>query len=185
MKHAPRRLVVPCRKPHNRLLHGTTNKYCNSARRIANHNQGGPRLLGRGEPGAPSSSDIGGVDVEHSLFQLQDIPFQNDFVNRAKSFWDSGSNVNLVTEDFARRARLKGQPVLQSLFTMGGKVSEWTTKAYFIPLIDRWGKEQKVLAYSIRMITSPIEEVDLRPALVEFPKLRNDSWKIERPTGGP
>ena len=97
-----------CGKPHNRLLHGTNNKYCNSARRIANHNQGGPHLLGQGEPGAPSSSDIGGVDAAHALFQLQVIPFQNEFVDRASTFFDSGSNVNLVTEDFARRARLNG-----------------------------------------------------------------------------
>ena len=108
------------------------------------------------------------------LFQLQDIPFQNAFIDRVMTFFDSGSNVNLVTEDFARRARLRGQPVLQSLVTTGGKVSEWTTKAYFVPLIDRWGKHQEVLAYSIGAIKSTIEEVDLRPALREFPKLRND-----------
>ena len=59
-----------CRKPHNRLLHGATNKYCNSARRIANHNQSVPHLLGRGEPGSPTSMDIGAVDATHSLFQL-------------------------------------------------------------------------------------------------------------------
>ena len=105
------------------------------------------------------------MDAAHALFQLQDIPFQNEFVDRASTFFDSGSNVNLVTKDFARRARLKGQPVLQSLFTMGGKVSEWTTKAYFVPLIDRWGKIQEVLAYSIGIITSATEDVDLRPAL--------------------
>ena len=83
--------------------------------------------------------DIGAVDAAHSLFQLQDIPFENKFVDRASTFFDLGSNVNLVTEDFARRARLRGQPELQSLYTTGGKVSEWTTKAYFVPLIDRCG----------------------------------------------
>ena len=106
-------------------------------------------------------ADIGGADAKHSLFQLQDIPFQNAFVDRVMTFFDSGSNVNLVTEEFARRARLKGQPVLQSLVMTGGQVSDWSTKAYFVPLIDRWGKEQEVLAYSLRTITSPIEEVDL------------------------
>ena len=65
----------------------------------------------------------------------------------------------------------------------GGKVSDWSTKAFFVPLIDRWGKEQEVLVYSLRTITSPIEEVDLRPALREFPKLGNDYWKIQRPMG--
>ena len=58
--------------------------------------------------------DIGAVDAAHSLFQLQDIPFENRFVDRVSTFFDSGSNVNLVTEGFARRAKLKGQPMLQS-----------------------------------------------------------------------
>merc|ERR1711875_111292 len=127
--------------------------------------------------------DIADVDSAHSLFQLQRIPFQNRFNDRVLTFFDSGSNMNLVTEDFARRARLKGQPMLQSLFTTGGKVSEWTTKAYFVPLIHRWGKIQEVLAYSIGIITSPTKDADLRPALREFPELRGDYWKIRRPTG--
>ena len=99
--------------------------------------------------------------MEHSLFQLQDIPFENAFVDRVTTFFDSGSNINLVTEDFARRARLKGQPVLQSLVTTGAKASDRPTKAYYVPLLDRWGKEHNVLAYSLGTITSPIREVDL------------------------
>ena len=88
-----------------------------------------------------------------------------------------------MTEGFARRAKLKGQPVLQSLFTTGGKVTEWKTMAYFIPLIDRGGVEHKVLAYSIGSITSPVGKVDLRLALEEFPELNGDYSKISRPTG--
>ena len=60
---------------------------------------------------------------------------------------------------------------------------EWKTKAYFIPLIDRRGVEHKVLAYSIGTITSSVDEVDLRPALEEFPELNGDYSKISRPTG--
>merc|ERR1711888_119110 len=116
--------------------------------------------------------DIGAVDAAHSLFQLQDIPFENRFVDRVSTFFDSGSNINLVTEGFTRRAKLKGQPVLRSLFTTGGKVSEWTTKAYFVPLIDRGGNIQEVLVYSIGIITSPTEDADLRPVLREFSDLR-------------
>ena len=172
-----------CGKPHNSLLHGSTNRYCNSARQIANLNQGRPRLQGRGEHGAPSSADLREADAKHSLFQYQDIPFQNAFVDRVTTFFDSGSNVNLVTEDFARRARLKGQPVLQSLVTTGANVSDWTSKAYYVPLVDKWGDEHKVLAYSMKTITSPIEEVNLQPALREFPELGDEYWKIKRPTG--
>ena len=92
---------VSCGRPHNRLLHGTTNKYCNSARKVSNYGQSMPYLLGRGEPGAPTLKDISAVDATHSLFQLQKIPFENKFVDRVSTFFDSGSNVNLVTEGFA------------------------------------------------------------------------------------
>ena len=99
------------------------------------------------------------------------------------TFFDSGSNVNLIRESFAKKAGLKGQPVLQSLFTTGGQEQEWRTKAYHIPLVDRGGKVHKVMAYSIGIITSPTEDVDLRPALKEFPELKKDYIKIARPTG--
>ena len=39
------------------------------------------------------------------------------------------------------------------------------------------------MAYSIGIITSPTEDIDLGPALREFPELRNDYRKIMRPTG--
>ena len=48
-----------------------------------------------------SKRDSGTVDAVHSLFQLQAIPFENRFVNRVSTFFDSGSNVNLVMESFA------------------------------------------------------------------------------------
>ena len=38
------------------------------------------------------------------------------------------------------------------------------------------------MAYSIEIITSPIEDVDLRPALKVFPEVK-DFYKIARPTG--
>ena len=39
------------------------------------------------------------------------------------------------------------------------------------------------MAFSIDNITSPTEDVDLRPALKEFPELKGDYIKIARPTG--
>ena len=95
------------------------------------------------------------------MFQYQAIPFQNAYVHRAIAFFDTGSNVNLVSEDFVRRARLQGQPVFQSLVTTGAKAADWPTKAYHVPLIDRWGKEHNVLPFSMGAITSPIKEVNL------------------------
>ena len=89
----------------------TTNhvsKFSNTARLVSHCSHIVPHLLGGGQPGAPTLKEIAEVDSAHSLFQLQMIPFQNQFVDRASTFFDSGSNVNLVTEGFARRAKLKG-----------------------------------------------------------------------------
>ena len=127
--------------------------------------------------------EITAVDAAHSLFQLQEILIECESVNRVSTFFDSGSNVNLIRESFAKRAGLKGQPVLESLYMTGGQVTEWKTKDYYIPLVDRGGKVHKVMAYSIGIITSPMEDVDLRPALKEFPELKKDYIKIARPTG--
>ena len=99
------------------------------------------------------------------------------------TFFDSRSNTNIVRESFAKRAGLKGQPVLQSFVTTGGQEQVWRTKAYYIPLIDRCGKVHEVMAFSIDTITSPMEDADLRPALKEFPELKGDYSKIMRPTG--
>ena len=84
-------------------------KFANSARLVSHCSHIVPHLLGRGVPGAPTLEDIADVDSAHSLFQLQRIPFENRFIHRVSTFFDSGSNVNLVTESFARRAKLKGQ----------------------------------------------------------------------------
>ena len=99
--------------------------------------------------------EIAAVDAAHSLFQLQEIPVESESVDRVSTFFDSGSNINMIRESFARKAGWKGQPVLQSLFTTGGQVKEWRTKAYHVPLVDRGGKVHKVMAYSIEIINPP------------------------------
>ena len=115
----------PCGKRHNTLLHGTGNKYCNSVKKVSNCNRSMPHLLGKGDPGAPTVKEIAAVDAVHALFQLQTIPVESKTdVHQASTFYDAGSNVNLVRESFARKAGWKGQPVLQSLFTTGGQVKE-------------------------------------------------------------
>ena len=52
-----------------------------------------------------------------------------------------------------------------------------------MPIVDRWGEEHTILAFSMREITKPIEEVDLRLALQVFPELEGDYSKIRRPQG--
>ena len=117
------------------------------------------------------------------MFQYQDIPFKNAHVDQVTTFFDTGSNVNLVTEEFIKRAKLPGRPVFQSLVTTRAKASDWHTNAYQVPLIDWQGKVHAIIAFSMGAITLTIEEVDLRPALKVFPELGNDYRRIKRPLG--
>ena len=64
----------PCGKCHSTLLHGSSNKYCNSVKKVSNCNRSMPHLLGKGEPGAPTVKEIAAVDAVHALFQLLEIP---------------------------------------------------------------------------------------------------------------
>ena len=60
----------------------------------------------------PTVKQIKAADNVHALLQLQDIPVESSTVKQASTFYDSGSNVNLVRKQFAKKARLKGRPVL-------------------------------------------------------------------------
>ena len=72
-------------------------------------------------------------------------------------FFDGGANVNLLTREFIRKAKLPGRPVLQTLVTKGSNEAEWRTEAYHVPLVDRWGREHIILAFAMDEITTPIE----------------------------
>ena len=112
---------------------------------------------------------------------MQYIPVKSKNIKQASSFYDPGSNVNLVRKRFTKEAGWKGRPVQQSLYTTGGQVKAWQTEAYHIPLVDRKGTVHRVLAYSIEMITAPMDHVDIQPALKVFPEVR--ACDIFRPKG--
>ena len=168
-----------CGKHHDPLVHGTTVSYCNSACRV--YHQGGPQDWGRVESGAPSAADLKAADAQHSLFQYQRVACNLGNVGEVNVFFDGGANINLVTREFIRKAKLPGRPVLQTLVTTGSNEAKWRTEAYHVPIVDRWGGEHTILAFSMSEITKPIEEVDLRPALQVFPELEGDYSKIRRP----
>merc|ERR1711867_138890 len=100
----------------------------------------------------------------------------------ASTFYDPGSNMNLVWKRFAEEAGWKGRPVLQTLQTTGGQIKAWQTEAYHVPLVDREGAVHRVLAFSINTITTPMDYVDVRPALKVFLEV-NCLATILRPEG--
>ena len=170
-----------CGKRHNHLLHGSSNSYCNSVKRVMSSNNGMSNVLGKDVPGAPFIKDIEAADSIHALLQLQLIPVKNKAVKQASTFYDPGSNVNLVRKKFVKEAGWKGRAVLQSLVTTGSQVKAWQTEAYHVPLVDRKGTVHKVLAYSIDTITAPTGYVNIRPALKVFPEV--NFHDILRPEG--
>ena len=98
----------PCGKRHNHLLHGTGNSYCNSVKKVLTSNNRALNILGKGALGAPSIKEIEAADGVHALLQLQYIPVKSKNVKQASSFYDSGSNMNLVRKRFAKEAGWKG-----------------------------------------------------------------------------
>ena len=86
----------PCGKRHNSLLHGTGNSYCNSVKRVMTSNNSAPNVLGKGVPGSPTTKEIEAADGVHALLQLQFISVKSKSVKQASTFYDPGSNMNLV-----------------------------------------------------------------------------------------
>ena len=79
-----------------------------------------PNVLGKDAPGMPTIKEIEAADSVVALLQLQYVPVKSRTVKQASTFYDPGSNVNLIRRQFAKEAGWKGQPVLQTLLTTGG-----------------------------------------------------------------
>ncbi|KAK4316629.1 hypothetical protein Pmani_012229 [Petrolisthes manimaculis] len=95
-------------------------------------------------------------------------------------FFDSGSNLTMITHDAARRLGLKGTDVVMSLTKVGNVTEIIESKIYIVHLTDIKGKEWVVEAVGLDEITSEVSKVDMREmaAVLEI-----DICQIERPTG--
>ena len=91
------------------------NKYCNSIKRVLTSNYGMPNVLGKDVLGTPTVKEIEAEDNVIALLQLQDIPVESSTVKLASTFYDPGSNVNLVLKQFTKRP--------------GGR-ADWSSKRY-------------------------------------------------------
>ena len=69
--------------------------------------------------------DLKAADDQYSLFQYQKVACNNGNVSEVNLFFDGGANVNLLTREFIRKAKLPGRPVLQTLVTTGSNKAEW------------------------------------------------------------
>jgi hypothetical protein len=92
------------------------------------------------------------------------------------AFWDTGSQVTLITHKTAKEMGLKpiqGPPL--NLMGVGDNQKTRSTVRHKIPLVDTGGRTVEVAAYAINHIMDPLEAVDPTLMRAVFP---------EAPTGG-
>jgi hypothetical protein len=157
-----------CGRKHHRLLHGATTKYVNWVQLNAVSRR------------VPSHSDLDEGEKVTTLLQIQNVKVDGD-VDTAVTFFDSGSNINLVTKSFAERAGWHGRPVKLNMQTTGRAPEQWDTSAYWVPLVDRTGKVHEILAFALEIITAPLGPIDIGHVYQFFPGISYD--QVKRPEG--
>ncbi|WP_416879661.1 hypothetical protein, partial [Litorimonas sp.] len=106
----------PCGVMHHSMLHGMQIRYCNAVSATAK--KPNVRPVNHGEENAA-----------HTLLQVQFVMVENA-PRPAATFWDNGSNVNMVCKDYAKLLGLEGRPVSHHLTTTGGISKPWKTVEY-------------------------------------------------------
>jgi hypothetical protein len=161
---------VDCGKQHNSLLHGATGRFCNYVQVNA---------LRASVP--PTMAELEAGDAAGTLLQVQRVAVECE-AKDCLVFWDSGSNINLVTKGFIEKAGLQGRSTQLNLTTTGRSEDTLATTAYWVPLLDRTGEAHYVLAYEMDTITAPMSEVDVTGALDIIPDIPSLE-AVRRPVG--
>ena len=119
-----------CGLKHHSQLHGSTVKFCNLA-----------QIQPSKRPTTLNQSDLdgeNGISEPNTLMQIQYLEVEGD-VNLCSTFWDSGSNINLVRRDFVKMLGSQGLPCVQFVQVAHKEMEPWQTKAHHITLVDREG----------------------------------------------
>ena len=165
-----------CGRIHHSMLHGGVGKVCNMAFSGQSDKKRSQVKLME----VPTLEDVEVANLENSLMQVQAVETKSGL--KAVVFWDSGSNCNMVSRTFAKKAGYKGIPVQQSILTTGNEEKVWNTTAYYIRLVARDGKEHRILALEMPFITTSSNTVDVSRAVSLF-KGRVSIDSIRRPAG--
>ena len=104
-----------------------------------------------------------------------------DITVQCLTFWDNGATIALIREAFATDLGLRGTKCTQWIQTAGRQFEKWDTTAYFISLVDRQGKVHKIMAYSISVITSSVEAVQIDGLVLNFSKIGVSGQSLARP----
>ncbi|WP_416879624.1 hypothetical protein, partial [Litorimonas sp.] len=152
---------------HHPMLHGTQIRYCNAV--SAAIKKPTARPVHHGEE-----------NIAHTLLQMQFVTVEGA-PRPAATFWDNGSNINMIRGEYAKLLKVKGRPVTIQLTTTGGTTKPWKTFEYTIGLVDRKGTIHKVVATEMEQITAEQPEVDISAVSDIFPEL--DPTLVQRPKG--
>ena len=162
-----------CGKRHHSLLHGNSSKFANfvAVNMVRKSSQRGP----------PTEEDMEAADSVTALCQVQYVETDSE-AGQAIVFWDCGSNVCLVTAEFARRSGWIPMEVTLRMQTTGRKADTMQTRSYWVLLVNTEGETERVLAYEMPSITAPLGRVDVSAAMKVFPQLKNIA-EVARPEG--
>ncbi|WP_416879705.1 hypothetical protein, partial [Litorimonas sp.] len=149
------------------MLHGTQIRYCNAV--SATIKKPTARPVHHGEE-----------NIAHTLLQVQFVTVEGA-PRPAATFWDNGSNINMIRKEYAELLGIEGMQVAIHLTTTGGVSKPWNTKEYTIGLMDRKGTIHKVVAMEMEQITAEQPEVDISAVSDIFPGL--DTSLVQRPRG--
>ena len=112
--------------------------------------------------------------ISHTLLLIQDVRTPTGNV---KVFWDNGSSLALVSQNFVTRNRLTGVAVTYELITVGNQVTLHHTKIYEVMLMDRNGDKHKIVAYEIEEICGKIGKIKVGHLVQSFPSLKHEDVK--------
>ena len=96
-------------------------------------------------------------------------------------FWDSGSNVSMVTKEFTRKAGWKGTWTTTPLQSTNLEPEKWNNVAYQVILVDLSGKEHNILPFEIEQMTGDIDPLYISHDITKLFGGACDTVDISRP----
>ena len=171
--------VDGCNEIHSKLVHGCNIPGISAAVRPTNMSLQQP--VDSNNTVSSNSDNIGNTNSElnrNVLLLIQKIRTKKGPV---VSFWDSGSTISLISKEFARRANLKGIPILYDLTTVGGIVTTQSSVLYELVIIDRRRKKHTIKLYEIDDICGEVGSINIGGVVHLFPSLKKS--EVDRTSG--
>ena len=173
-----------CGKNHHNLLHGASHAYICKLKTGVGAQQADQVPEGVGDPlvghCGQTLPDLEGCEV---LLLISKVPVLASPMKTISGlvFFDGGSTIGLIREEFAKKLGLIGKKVRKLIQVVGQAWSVWETVQYAVTLVDQNGEKHLMKAYSIESITSPMDRVLVDGVLHKFPDTR--PLHVERPEG--